>query len=363
MKIFTKKPCQAGMTLIEIMIALVLGLILLIGVSQIFVTSKNTYRLNEGQARLQENARIAFEYLTRDIREAGYSGCRSLTQMNVQSVASAPIPTFSEATAITGHEATGVSTWSPALSLPAAVASTVISGTDVVTIQKGTHCGGTLTGNLGSSNANVQIFAPNSCNISAGDALMVSDCEDAHIFRATNAPPSGGSSQTVAHSTSENTSNHFCINQTFGSPGSCGSGNAKLYDSNAEILQFKSLTYFIRLGAGGRNALWVYDNAQPAGTNNPIELIESVADLQVQYGVDTSANQIIDSYETADTVDTAGDWDKVISSEVNLLLETQEDHLTTVNQTYIFNGATVTAADNRLRRTYTTIIGLRNRVQ
>jgi len=65
------------MTLIEIMIALLIGAFLLGGVLQIFVSSKQTNRMQENLSRLQENGRFAMNFLTRDIRMAGYWGCHS----------------------------------------------------------------------------------------------------------------------------------------------------------------------------------------------------------------------------------------------------------------------------------------------
>jgi type IV pilus assembly protein PilW len=58
--------------LVEIMVALVAGLIMMAGVIQIFVANKQTYRVNEAEARIQENARIAMELLGRQIRMVGY---------------------------------------------------------------------------------------------------------------------------------------------------------------------------------------------------------------------------------------------------------------------------------------------------
>ena len=71
------KRYQTGMTLIEIMIALLIGAFLLGGVLQIFINSKQTYRMQENLSRLQENGRFAMEFLARDIRMAGYWGCIS----------------------------------------------------------------------------------------------------------------------------------------------------------------------------------------------------------------------------------------------------------------------------------------------
>ena len=346
---------QQGITLVELMIAMVVGLILMAGISQIFISSQKTYRITEEQSRLQENARFALGFITKDVREAGYTGCRAIEAMNVQTVANAPVPNYTENNTINGNEATSATAWTPALA--ASINGTVVGGTDTITIQKGTSCGATLTGSLASSNANIQVSSPNSCNLAAGDTMMISDCQDAHIFKATTV--SSGTPQTITHAASTNTGSHLCLNQAGVGTGSCGTGNAKLYGADSELLKFTSLTYYIRQGAGGRNALWVYDNT--AATT--MELIEGVEDMQVTYGVDTSGNDIVDDYQTANTVNAATNWANVISAEISLLVETQADNLTTDNMTYTYNGAPVTSADNRLRRVFTTVVGIRNRVQ
>ncbi|TAL47465.1 MAG: pilus assembly protein PilW, partial [Methylovulum sp.] len=62
------KPCQTGMTLIEILIAMLLGVFLIGGVIQIFISTKQTYRMQEGLSRLQENGRFAMDFITKDVR-------------------------------------------------------------------------------------------------------------------------------------------------------------------------------------------------------------------------------------------------------------------------------------------------------
>lgn len=65
---------QRGMTLIELMIALLIGAILLIGAVSVYSSSRATYRLNESLARLQENARFALNQMEPDLRLASYWG-------------------------------------------------------------------------------------------------------------------------------------------------------------------------------------------------------------------------------------------------------------------------------------------------
>jgi type IV pilus assembly protein PilW len=68
---------QAGFSLVEIMIALLIGLFLMGGILQMFSASQQTYRMQSNLARLQENGRFALDFLARDLRMAGYWGCLS----------------------------------------------------------------------------------------------------------------------------------------------------------------------------------------------------------------------------------------------------------------------------------------------
>ena len=80
------KPYQTGLSLVEIMIALLIGLFLLGGVLQIFINSQQTYRMQENLSRLQENGRFAIDFLAHDSRMAGYWGCLSGTNTDITGV-------------------------------------------------------------------------------------------------------------------------------------------------------------------------------------------------------------------------------------------------------------------------------------
>lgn len=66
---------EAGFSLIEMMVAMVLGLLVLGAAIAVFQSNQKTYRANEGLSRIQENARVAYEMITRDIRSVGSSAC------------------------------------------------------------------------------------------------------------------------------------------------------------------------------------------------------------------------------------------------------------------------------------------------
>ena len=87
---------QQGLTLIELMISMVIGLVLVGGVLSIFVSTNQTAKLNDNLMRVQEDARGAFEVMARDIREAGQNPCGSRKVANVLRDAGGAIPVWTD---------------------------------------------------------------------------------------------------------------------------------------------------------------------------------------------------------------------------------------------------------------------------
>jgi type IV pilus assembly protein PilW len=63
---------QCGLSVVELLVAVVIGMLLLTGVLQVFLASKQTYSSNEAASRLQENGRFALEFIAQSARHAGY---------------------------------------------------------------------------------------------------------------------------------------------------------------------------------------------------------------------------------------------------------------------------------------------------
>lgn len=64
---------QSGLTLVEIMVSMTMGLIVLLAVGSVYLGSRQTYRTQEDNARLQEAGRYALEIIGRTVRQAGAS--------------------------------------------------------------------------------------------------------------------------------------------------------------------------------------------------------------------------------------------------------------------------------------------------
>lgn len=66
---------QKGFSLIEVMISAMLGVFLLFGLVQVYLSVKKTYYLQHNLAQIQENGRYAIYFLNKEIRMAGYAAC------------------------------------------------------------------------------------------------------------------------------------------------------------------------------------------------------------------------------------------------------------------------------------------------
>jgi type IV pilus assembly protein PilW len=63
---------QSGLSLVEVLIGMLLGLFLVGGVLQVFASSRQTYRVHDATSRMQESGRMALEVIARDIRMADF---------------------------------------------------------------------------------------------------------------------------------------------------------------------------------------------------------------------------------------------------------------------------------------------------
>ncbi|WP_026601235.1 PilW family protein [Methylomonas sp. 11b] len=337
---------QTGMTLIEIMIALLLGAFLLGGVIKIFVNAKQTYGMQEGLSRLQENSRYALEILSKDLRLSGFQGCISITDLTPTNTAAAPIIAPTPTSVIVGYNGSEASpataTWSPALPTALSGLTTPITpGTDVITVVYGESCGGYLSADMASATSDIQISSSNTCGIADGDPVLISSCSNADLFRATT----GTTSTLIKH-------NAVSLPATCASP--------PCYKTSSEVFAYRAYSYFIRPGASGEPALWRYDNTKAASAANPVEILDGIENLQILYGEDTDADGVANQYKTAANVTDITD---VASVRISLLARTSEN-LASQTLTYDYNGNTgINPGDRRIRRVFNATLAVRNRLQ
>ncbi len=64
-----------GFSLVELLLALVIGLVLLLGASQVLISSRVTHASQQAAMLLQDDARFVLSKMIQDIRQAGMFGC------------------------------------------------------------------------------------------------------------------------------------------------------------------------------------------------------------------------------------------------------------------------------------------------
>ncbi len=355
---FAPRRHVRGLTLIELMISLALSGVLITGVFTLYLDSKKTDRVGTALARIQESGRFGTEFMAKDIRMTGYQGCASPGDVALNIIAKNPPTSNFAATSLRGFEVTN-GNWATGTEFDnTAIEARARIGSDVIAIQRATSDNTQLVGNMATLNANIQIN-DNTMALKADDIIMISDCEYADLFRATNVSKGSGK-VTIAHANSTNTTNKL----------------SKLYNEDAKVLRFTSTVYFVadtgRRDIAGQPVYALYrqtDNMLTAGLSFTIEeLVEGVESMQILYGERLANGNI--RYVPANT---AGlDFTRVVSVQMGLLVahsDPVQDGYDTLN--YPLPGQTITvegsgdpvthAKDKRVRRTFSATINIRNR--
>jgi type IV pilus assembly protein PilW len=81
--IFNRKS-QSGFNLIELLIAMVLGLVVSLGIMQIFISAKNTYASQNAAAAIQEDGRFVLSKIIQEIRMVGMFGCLKTVSVSTE---------------------------------------------------------------------------------------------------------------------------------------------------------------------------------------------------------------------------------------------------------------------------------------
>ena len=336
---------QQGISLVEVLVAMVISLFLLAGIVQVYLTNQSSYRFTNSISRIQENGRFAMDLMAQDLRMAGFFGCAvfdpedetamdgMVNNLNVDGAGySNDIFDFLQNDLVEGTENDG------------------LNGSDSITLRGAFPGSVSVQPPYGSTSANIKVSEPH--NLKEGDIVMVSNCRGADIMQISNINQSNG---TLVHNTGNSTSpgNY--------NPDNCLGGNAhclsQTYGADAAMFKLQTVTYSIAVGESGEPALWRSENGVD------MELIEGIEQMQLLYGVDTSGNKHPNQYMTStELIASANDWYDVMSIRLMLLVRSATDPVVEAPQLFSYNGANITAADYRLRQVFTTTIALRNRI-
>ena len=327
---------HAGASITEFMIAMSLGAILIAAVTGIFISNKSNFNMQQGLMRLQENGRYTDFLLSEKIRMASFQGCSNQNLVSINNLISSPPATVNLSNSIVGYQG-GTSAWTP--NLPSELSGAPKAGTDVLEIRMAAEPGTTLSSNMSSTNATIDVV--NRISIQPGEFLLITDCETGDIFESS----AGTSSTAITHTATDNTSSNL----------------SKAYQTDAQVFKFEYYAFYIKdSGRSNATGLPIFALFQRDANGNETELVEGVEEMRITYGVDTTGDGSADTFDTAAAVETASQWPQVVSVDISLLLNSINE-VEVKPQQYTFQGTTITPSDNMLRRQWDNYVTIRNR--
>jgi len=394
---------SAGLSLIELMIAMTIGLLLVIGIIQIFSASRATYQMQDGVARIQENGRFITQFLQKQLRMGGYMGCGSDLERGRQLTFVNHLDTYAGNTVDDAHrfqrpvegfagtDATELASLLPSGITPLTDSDVLVLRTasaDSVPVLEVSQDAGhlILTATLGTDATSV--FSDSS---GAAIPYFLENCRSSDVFvgtlTGTSLVANGKSTENVYLDTSVTTcgvggcpwdfriSNAF-LNAPNGGITPTESGfAASSKQLNAEVHRAEfTMVYVAKNPTTQQPVLYVLQSSRKANAlADPEEMADGIEALKLLYGVDTDNDGQVDKYRTAAQVAAGAtgaaldaNWSQVLSIRIGMLLRSPESAPGATNPDggYKVLGLPITTApnDGHLRQVYETTVAVRNRV-
>ncbi|MES2491532.1 MAG: PilW family protein [Pseudomonadota bacterium] len=282
------RASQSGLSLIEVMIAVTLGLLILAGASSIFISSKQGFRVQDSTGRMQENTRYAMNYLSQILRSADFWS---------------------------GVEPDFISVGPYAVSGPSGAKT--CNGEWIVNVRDGLHgYEGSAKPPIDCITAKDYVAHSDMVAIRNVDPNTFTNAEDVALtanakrhYVRTRVGANGYLYQGKSHSDADN---HI----------SSGDGVFNYeYDFQLLFLRPCSVKNGSTCSASDDNGkpipTLVSLQLQTDGGVSQIALVDHVEQMQFEYGVDGDNDLVVDSYQKASAIN---DWRKVISVRASIIV-------------------------------------------
>jgi type IV pilus assembly protein PilW len=398
MKVIVGNSRMRGFSLVELMVAITVSSLLLVGVVALFISSRASYETTERLSRIQENGRFALDQLATDIRSTGYQGCARGTtdsrkrEFRISSVVADAEQAFSEpdtadmrwnfALAAQGFEANG-SDWTPTLDTASLSPAPDPSGDVLVLrIPRREVRALEVREKQTAPTSALRVFNTDPLPLAVGDTAVVSDCEARAFFQVTGYDAATGNLSHAVAAAGDTT------------PGNFSDSLLHPFKAGARVLPVTTMIYYIAPTPdpddGDRMSLY----RKTGGAALSDEIAQDIDRLELQYGIDDGTGGAghmkgdgrVDRYVTAAEIDALADeeeeaaeeageepvrsnwWDRVLTVQVALLARAPEQYGTDRdNVTYVLfsDPEPVTAGpfdDRTQRKVFTATLALRNQI-
>ncbi len=360
------KSSQQGISLVEVLVALGIGLFLIAGLIQLFISSRQAYKLQDAYSRVQENGRIALDFIMQDARNSDFLACLRGNKNTKLFIQTYPYSQNKGESFADYRNDTSINT---KFKLTLGVSgvdnstdTTVRVGTDSIIFGGINGIGIPLNEKAEDINDDLQFqdarisVAKDLSNLSIkkGNLAIIGDCNTMDIFQVTDTKFIKKGVFSVLH-------------YPFASSSS--------YDLIAQIYPFYSMRYYIDKAFNYVNSNPYYSlyreakndlNTTGTGANKPVEIVEGIEDMQILYGEDTDADQVpnyyVPLYQLNKNLDGTYNTENVISIRINLLVASTEMNVLSGNTKLTYNNIEKSYTDGRVRREYSATIAIRNRL-
>jgi len=336
-----------GLALVELMISLVLGLVIIGAVTGIMLSNMQGFRTTRGLSQVQDAARVGFELLARDIRQAGNVPCgNDITIVNIlnpaNDVGTTPwqydwdnaVKGFDGDTALSG-------------------VTNQIAGTEWLVMLSGQASNTYMTEYSSAANSADFVAGPAGNSLEDGDILFACNEKLGTIFQMEY--EAGGAGKIVSNTDASLEPGNCSGNLGEFTCGVAGEVQAP-YAPNTVIAQLSSTAWYLgdngRPEEGGRSLYMVrlVNNAGNAVLNR-IEIASGVTELTFRYRLVDTAD-FVDSDAINDINPSNPDevWADVNAIEVSMTLFSQDQNISTSN-----------LDEGRLGRSFTSVVAVRSR--
>jgi type IV pilus assembly protein PilW len=330
-----------GFTLIELMVAMLLGLVIIAGVISVFLANQQVYRTNSALDEVQNETRIAFELMARDVRDAGLTGC--LNNGRISNVLkNGPNNGGTDWWANWNNTLVGFTGTQTDAAAPVGTANTQkVTGTDSIQLIGGEDSGYSVASDA--EPAGTFTLNEKTSDLASGSIVIVCNPDHAAVMQINSYNGGSGSTITFTHATSGSPGN--CTTD-LSYPTVCSSTNSYVYVANSQIAALSAVDWYVGYNSvgGGSTSLFrtsLQLSATGVPTPTPVEMVRNVKSMTIKYLQSGGSSYVLASAVT--------NWAAVTAVQVTLNVQS-------TNQRAGTNTAPLT-------RTFTSTTTVRNRVQ
>jgi type IV pilus assembly protein PilW len=292
-----------GHTLLELLIALSLGILIIAGGLSFYHGTQTTQKIQIALAIARENAKFAFDIMKADIQQAGFYGC--ITPMvNTHLINSLNDPQddfkWNFLQAVSANEYISTNQWSPKLDNSLRNAKAYKG--DVLTLRYANRREFAVKKH-DSAIAAITITSGN--GIKKNDYVLAADCVQGSIFQKTN-------TSTVSMQHLQSISSKYAGNRS--------NDLGYVFAHNATLRELHSISYFIAKKKQRIPALYRKDGARRSE-----EIISGITDIQIRFGIDSNSDGNIDSYLNAQQMN--NQWQHIVLIDLSITANAYKDNI------------------------------------